>query len=109
MPLHTLLRLVGHGVLEQDDVSSLLGKHGLYRLIQLFKEQEVDMDALLTLTRDDLAELGVADPKDIAKLLKLIKMLSSVRSGTTVRCRCPLKVCPCPSVLLLPLRRRWLY
>ena len=87
----------------------MLGKHGLYRLIQLFKEQEVDMDALLTLTRDDLAELGVADPKDIAKLLKLIKMLSSVRSGTTVRCRCPLKVCPCPSVLLLPLRRRWLY
>lgn len=41
------------------------------------------MDAFLTLTAEDLAELGLHDAKDAGKVLALIQRTNAARSGTT--------------------------
>ncbi|XP_064398567.1 ankyrin repeat and SAM domain-containing protein 6-like [Halichondria panicea] len=61
------------------DVKSALEMESLGHLYPVFKEQEITMVALLTLTRNDLAELGVRS-EDTGRVLSLITKLKLMSS-----------------------------
>ncbi|XP_066290304.1 ankyrin repeat and SAM domain-containing protein 6-like isoform X1 [Branchiostoma lanceolatum] len=62
---------------EEDEVSALLKKLSLERYRAIFEEQEVDMEAFLTLTDDDLRELGISSERPRRQILSAIGELNS--------------------------------
>eukprot|EP00039_Didymoeca_costata_P018198 m.332536 g.332536 ORF g.332536 m.332536 type:complete len:773 (+) comp16959_c0_seq1:177-2495(+) len=58
---------------DEKDVSLLeiLEKQNLRHLYKVFEDQEVDLDAFITLDDNDLQELGITDPKARASLVSL--------------------------------------
>ncbi|PVD20507.1 hypothetical protein C0Q70_18663 [Pomacea canaliculata] len=66
-----------HHPLQQDELSHILKKLSLEKYSPIFEEQEVDMEAFLTLTDDDLKELGIANVDSRRQILKAIRELNS--------------------------------
>ncbi|XP_014484235.1 PREDICTED: uncharacterized protein LOC106749372 isoform X3 [Dinoponera quadriceps] len=57
----------------QAKMTVVLRRSGLARHIPVFLEQEVDIDLFLTLTNDDLIEIGIEHEEDRCALLETIK------------------------------------
>eukprot|EP00040_Diaphanoeca_grandis_P035755 m.225530 g.225530 ORF g.225530 m.225530 type:complete len:860 (-) comp33462_c1_seq3:94-2673(-) len=57
------------------ELKSVVKKAGLEHLNVIFEEQEIDMDAFVTLTEDDMTELGITVPQDRQKLAAAISQL----------------------------------
>ena len=51
--------IAGHGDEGHDDLAKLLSQLSLERYQPIFEEQEVDIEAFLTLNNEDLKELGI--------------------------------------------------
>lgn len=61
-----------------DELSQLLKKISLERYRAIFEEQEVDLEAFLTLTDDDLKEIGItqSDPRQ-----RILVAISELQNG----------------------------
>ncbi|PAA59420.1 hypothetical protein BOX15_Mlig007500g4, partial [Macrostomum lignano] len=57
---------------DDDKLALLLGKFGLSAYLPTLREQEIDADAFLLLTEDDLIGMGVNDPTERERMLKAI-------------------------------------
>ncbi|PAA68082.1 hypothetical protein BOX15_Mlig003422g1, partial [Macrostomum lignano] len=57
---------------DDDKLTLLLGKFGLSAYLPTLREQEIDADAFLLLTEDDLIGMGVNDPTERERMLKAI-------------------------------------
>ncbi|XP_005095515.1 ankyrin repeat and SAM domain-containing protein 6 [Aplysia californica] len=55
-----------------DELASIMKKLSLEKYNPIFEEQEVDMEAFLTLTDEDLRELGIAHPDSRRQILAAI-------------------------------------
>jgi len=55
-----------------QDMKLILHKAGLDHLFSIFEEQEIELDAFVTLTDDDMTELGITNPEDCLALTKAI-------------------------------------
>ncbi|CAH1779098.1 unnamed protein product [Owenia fusiformis] len=62
---------------DEDDISQVLSKLSLECYKPIFEEQEVDMEAFLTLTEADLRELGIDHSDSRRQILTAITHLSS--------------------------------
>ncbi|XP_076469826.1 ankyrin repeat and SAM domain-containing protein 6-like isoform X2 [Babylonia areolata] len=60
-----------------DELSNILKKLSLEKYSPIFEEQEVDMEAFLTLTDEDLKELGIPNVDSRRQILKAIRELNS--------------------------------
>ena len=60
-----------------DELKTMLKKLSLERYQPIFEEQEVDMEAFLTLTDNDLKELGIAHTEPRRQILTAITELES--------------------------------
>ncbi|XP_070198698.1 ankyrin repeat and SAM domain-containing protein 6-like isoform X1 [Littorina saxatilis] len=60
-----------------DELSNILKKLSLEKYNPIFEEQEVDMEAFLTLTDEDLKELGIPNVDSRRQILKAIRELNS--------------------------------
>ncbi len=56
------------------DMPSMLASEGMASLVSLFTESEIDHEAFVLMTEDNLRELGVTDANMLARLLKLIEL-----------------------------------
>ncbi|XP_077982185.1 ankyrin repeat and SAM domain-containing protein 6-like [Glandiceps talaboti] len=65
------------GISEDDELSLLLKRLSLERYTPIFEEQEVDMEAFLTLTDEDLKELGISHIEPRRQILGAITELNS--------------------------------
>lgn len=61
----------------QDELSGILKKLSLEKYQPIFEEQEVDMEAFLTLTDQDLKELGISNMQSRSQILTAINKLST--------------------------------
>ncbi|XP_031842070.1 uncharacterized protein LOC116431160 isoform X2 [Nomia melanderi] len=57
---------------EETKMCILLQHHGLHQHIPIFLEQEVDIDLFMTLTDQDLMEIGIKDDSDRKVILNVI-------------------------------------
>ncbi|KAI0219444.1 hypothetical protein LSAT2_029021 [Lamellibrachia satsuma] len=64
-------------VADDDDLSSILKVLSLERYQPIFEEQEVDMEAFLTLTENDLQEIGISQETSRNQILSAISELNS--------------------------------
>ncbi|XP_071091432.1 ankyrin repeat and SAM domain-containing protein 6-like [Haliotis cracherodii] len=62
---------------QNDEVSGILKKLSLEKYHPIFEEQEVDMEAFLTLTDDDLKELGISNNESRRQILTAITELNT--------------------------------
>lgn len=62
---------------EHDELSGILKKLSLEKYRPIFEEQEVDMEAFLTLTDDDLSELGISHVESRKQILTEISELNT--------------------------------
>uniref|UniRef100_A0A8C5NAR1 SAM domain-containing protein n=1 Tax=Gouania willdenowi TaxID=441366 RepID=A0A8C5NAR1_GOUWI len=102
-------------ITDDDELSSILKKLSLENYQAIFEEQEVDMEAFLTLSDEDLKELGIKTDGPRQQILAAIKELnagkgrerqilqetihnfqssfgssaSNTRQAAEARCRCP--------------------
>ncbi|KAL4234976.1 Ankyrin repeat and SAM domain-containing protein 6 [Mactra antiquata] len=60
-----------------DELSGILKKLSLEKYHPIFEEQEVDMEAFLTLTDDDLSELGISHVESRKQILTEISELNT--------------------------------
>ncbi|XP_033117547.1 ankyrin repeat and SAM domain-containing protein 6-like [Anneissia japonica] len=67
------------GVSEDDELSALLRKLSLEKYAPIFEEQEVDMEAFLSLDKSDLTELGIKQSEPQSRILLAINELNSGR------------------------------
>ncbi|MEQ2269642.1 Ankyrin repeat and SAM domain-containing protein 6 [Xenotaenia resolanae] len=65
------------GVCFPDELSSILKKLSLEKYQPIFEEQEVDMEAFLTLTDGDLKELGIKTDGPRQQILAAISELNA--------------------------------
>ncbi|XP_006825079.1 LOW QUALITY PROTEIN: ankyrin repeat and SAM domain-containing protein 6-like [Saccoglossus kowalevskii] len=65
------------GISEDDELSLLMKKLSLEKYTPIFEEQEVDMEAFLTLTDDDLKELGISHMEPRRQILSVISELNT--------------------------------
>lgn len=65
---------------EDDQLPTALQEEGLAHLVPLFQEQEIDLDAFLTMTRADFAELGLTAAGDLDHLERLLAKLQALQS-----------------------------
>ncbi|XP_071957466.1 ankyrin repeat and SAM domain-containing protein 6-like isoform X2 [Antedon mediterranea] len=68
------------GVSEDDELSALLRKLSLEKYSPIFEEQEVDMEAFLSLDKSDLTELGIKQSEPQSRILLAINELNSGRN-----------------------------
>ncbi|CAG2192383.1 ANKS6 [Mytilus edulis] len=61
----------------QAELSGILSKLSLEKYQPIFEEQEVDMEAFLTLTDQDLKELGISNTQSRSQILTAINKLST--------------------------------
>ncbi|XP_068604142.1 ankyrin repeat and SAM domain-containing protein 6-like [Brachionichthys hirsutus] len=64
-------------VTDEDELSSILKKLSLEKYQPIFEEQEVDMEAFLTLTDEDLKELGIKTDGPRQQILAAISELNA--------------------------------
>jgi hypothetical protein len=62
---------------EEEELGSLLKKLSLEKYTSIFEEQEVDMEAFLTLSDGDLKELGIASNEPRRQILEAIAHLKN--------------------------------
>jgi ankyrin repeat protein len=74
--LHRDGREENHGHEFQDELSSLLMQLSLERYQPIFEEQEVDLEAFVTLTDEDLQELGIDAAAARGQILTAIRRLN---------------------------------
>ncbi|XP_070574733.1 ankyrin repeat and SAM domain-containing protein 6-like [Ptychodera flava] len=65
------------GISEDDELSLLMKRLSLEKYTPIFEEQEVDMEAFLTLTDEDLKELGISHIEPRRQILSAITELNS--------------------------------
>ncbi|XP_071784803.1 ankyrin repeat and SAM domain-containing protein 6-like [Asterias amurensis] len=63
------------GISEDDELSALLRKLSLEKYAPIFEEQEVDMEAFLSLNESDLKEMGIASTEPLQQILGAITEL----------------------------------
>jgi hypothetical protein len=63
-----------------SDVSAFLKQHDLSKWISLFKEEEINGEALLMMTDEDLVDVGVAKAFDRKRIMKKINDLRQGRN-----------------------------
>jgi len=61
--------------LSADELSGILQKLSLEKYHPIFEEQEIDMDAFLTLTHGDLRELGITQELPRQQILQAISQV----------------------------------
>ncbi|XP_022103404.1 ankyrin repeat and SAM domain-containing protein 6-like isoform X2 [Acanthaster planci] len=64
------------GISEDDELSALLRKLSLEKYAPIFEEQEVDMEAFLSLNESDLKEMGIANTEPLQQILGAITELN---------------------------------
>ncbi|XP_062464962.1 ankyrin repeat and SAM domain-containing protein 6 isoform X2 [Pezoporus occidentalis] len=67
----------GSEILEKDELTGILKKLSLEKYQPIFEEQEVDMEAFLTLTDGDLKELGIKTDGSRQQILAAISELNA--------------------------------
>nr|CAB3221840.1 ankyrin repeat and SAM domain-containing protein 6-like [Phallusia mammillata] len=60
---------------EEDELSGILQRLSLEKYQPIFEEQEIDMDAFLTLTHGDLSELGITQELPRQQILQAISQV----------------------------------
>ena len=61
-----------------DELSLILRKLSLEKYHPIFEQQEIDMDAFLTLTQGDLSELGITQELPRQQILRAISQIVKV-------------------------------
>ena len=59
-----------------DELGLILRKLSLEKYHPIFEQQEIDMDAFLTLTQGDLSELGITQELPRKQILKAINQIN---------------------------------
>ncbi|XP_038069860.1 ankyrin repeat and SAM domain-containing protein 6-like [Patiria miniata] len=67
------------GISEDDELSALFRKLSLEKYAPIFEEQEVDMEAFLTLNESDLKEMGIATTEPLQQILGAITELNDTK------------------------------
>ncbi|KAL5021336.1 hypothetical protein ScPMuIL_000491 [Solemya velum] len=67
-----------------EELSGILRKLSLEKYQPIFEEQEVDMEAFLTLTEDDLKELGISHSESRHQILSTISELNTGKGETAI-------------------------
>lgn len=70
---------------EEDEINVILRQLSLEDYHSIFEEQEIDMDAFLTLTHGDLSELGITQELPRQQILHAIDQINVGKSGSEKR------------------------
>jgi len=62
---------------EEDEIKTILRKLSLENYQPIFEEQEIDMESFLTLTQQDLCELGITQELPRRQILKVIDKMNA--------------------------------
>eukprot|EP00041_Stephanoeca_diplocostata_P031690 m.992744 g.992744 ORF g.992744 m.992744 type:complete len:929 (-) comp24007_c0_seq6:6-2792(-) len=65
------------------ELQNVLREHGLLHIYSVLAKEEIDIDAFLTLSVDDMEEIGIADAKSRAQAAVLIRTLVTSPSPNT--------------------------
>ena len=73
---------IGCNFFSTTDLKHVLEEARLGHLYHIFREQEVDYQLFITMNDMDLAEMGILDSSERAKLLTLVSKLTRSRKST---------------------------
>ena len=81
-PTFSLAEHVRATTSQQSRVVAFLTASGLSKYVQLFEEEEIDYDTLMTLTEEDLEKMGIDKLGARRKLVRAIRQLGQGDSGS---------------------------